>query len=137
MSVPDIRWGQRFNHFCKALGQLTKFVDKGELSELEVQGLIKSFEYTYELAWNTMKDYFEEQGETDIHGSRDAIRLAFRRGLIEAGETWMEMIKSRTLTSHTYQEKIAKDISDKIITDYFREFQSLRAKMASLMSDKS
>ncbi len=92
------------------------FIDKGELSELEMQGLIKAFEYICKLAWNTLKDYFEGQGETDIHGSRDAIRLAFRRGLIEAGERWMEMIESRTLTGHTYQEEVATDISDKIVT---------------------
>ncbi len=56
---------------------------KKELNELEKQGLIQAFEYTYELAWNTIKDYFENQGETGIHGSRDAFRLAFRRGLVE------------------------------------------------------
>jgi hypothetical protein len=46
----DIRWIQRFSNYQKALGQLKKFIDKGELSELEDQGLIKAFEYTYELA---------------------------------------------------------------------------------------
>ncbi|MGC8744755.1 MAG: nucleotidyltransferase substrate binding protein [Verrucomicrobiia bacterium] len=59
---------------------------------LEKQGLIQSFEYTYELAWNVLKDNLQMQGETDIHGSRDAIRLAFRRGLIDEGEVWMDMI---------------------------------------------
>ena len=43
--------------------QLTKFIEKGELSELEEQGIIKAFEYIYELAWNVIKDYYEEQGE--------------------------------------------------------------------------
>ena len=71
----DIRWKQRLDNFTKALRQLTKFIDKGELNELEQQGLIQSFEYTYELAWNTIKDFFEAQGETDILGSRDAMRM--------------------------------------------------------------
>lgn len=101
MSTDDIRWIQRYTHFNKALQQLTKFIVKGELNELEEQGLIQAFESTYELAWNTLKDYFEAQGETGIHGSRDAIRLAFHRGLIENGETWMNMIEARTLTTHT------------------------------------
>ena len=82
----DIRWKQRLHNFSKALRQLTKFIEKGELNELEQLGLIQSFEYTYELAWNTIKDLFEEQGQTDILGSRDAFRLAFKRGLIENGE---------------------------------------------------
>ena len=53
----DIRWEQRFSNYRKALNRLQKFIDKSELSELEEQGLIKAFEYTYELAWNTLKDF--------------------------------------------------------------------------------
>jgi len=133
----DIRWIQRFDNVKKAFGQLAKFIKKGELSELEQQGLIQSFKYTYELAWKTLKDYFERQGETDIHGSRDAFRLAFRYGLIEDGETWMDMIESRTLTAHTYNEDIAKDIADKIFNRYFPEFQALQTKMESLTEGAS
>jgi len=132
MSTKDIRWIQRFNHFKKALNQLTKFIEKGKLNELEQQGVIQSFEYTYELAWNTLKDFFEHQGETGIHGSRDAFRLAFKRELIEDGETWMDMIESRALTTHTYNEDVAKAIADKIFNRYFSEFQTLRTKMESL-----
>ena len=55
----DIRWKQRFENFSKAVRQLTKFIEKADLNELEQQGLIQSFEYTYELAWNTLKDFFE------------------------------------------------------------------------------
>lgn len=83
MAKKDIRWEQRFSNYQKALGQLQKFIDKGELSELEEQGLVKAFEYTYELAWNTIKDFLEFSGQTDIYGSRDAIRKAFELGLIE------------------------------------------------------
>ena len=59
MKENDIRWEQRFANYRKALAQLQKFIDKGELSELEKQGLIKAFEYTYELAWKTLKDFLE------------------------------------------------------------------------------
>ena len=83
----DIRWQQRFANFRKALSQLRKFVDKGELTELEEQGAIQAFEYTYELGWLVLKDFLEYQGLTDIFGSRDAIRKAFQAGLIEDGET--------------------------------------------------
>ena len=132
MSDQDIRWIQRYNHYTQALAQLTKFIEKGELNELEKQGLIQAFEYSYELAWNTIKDYFEAQGETDIHGSRDAFRLAFRRGLIEDGKTWMDMIKSRTLTSHTYNEDLAEEISTAIVNRYFSEFVAQRTKLQNL-----
>jgi nucleotidyltransferase substrate binding protein (TIGR01987 family) len=129
MIDPDIRWIQRFNNFSKALSQLKKFIDKGELNELEEQGLIQAFECTYELAWNTLKDYFEGQGETGIHGSRDAIRLAFRRDLIEEGDTWMKMIEDRTQTTHTYNEETAKGIAQAVIQRYYMEFKQLHGRL--------
>jgi len=135
MTIQDIRWIQRFNHFSKALSQLTRFIEKGALNELEKQGLIQSFEYTFELAWNTLKDYFEAQGETNIHGSRDVFRLVFRRGMIEDGETWMDMIKSRTLTAHAYDEEIAEKITADITTRYYPEFVTLAIQMESLKEE--
>lgn len=130
MGEKDIRWIQRFEHFTKALNQLTKFMERENLNELEEQGLIKSFEYTYELSWNLLKDFYETQGETNIQGSRDAFRLAFKRGLIANGEVWMDMIKSRALTVHTYDEKITKKITTAIRKDYFAEFQALSEKLS-------
>ena len=137
MSKPDVRWIQRFQNFSKALRQLTRFIEKGELNEFEQQGLIQSFEYTYELAWNTIKDFFEEQGETNILGSKNAFRLAFQRGLIEDGEVWMEMIKSRVLTSHTYNEDLAHAIVQSILTTYHGEFVRLHARFETLSQQSS
>lgn len=82
----DIRWKQRFYNYEKAVNQLTKFIEKEKLNELEEQGLIKVFKYTYELAWKVIKDYYEQQEEVAIQGSRDAIRIAFQRGLIADGD---------------------------------------------------
>jgi nucleotidyltransferase substrate binding protein (TIGR01987 family) len=137
MTTQDIRWIQRLNHFSKALAQLTKFIEKDDLNELEKQGLIQAFEYTYELAWNTIKDYFEAQGDVNILGSRDAFRLAFKRGLIEDGEIWMEMVKSRALTSHTYNEDVAETIAASILNSYFSRFVTLKAKMELLRKEFS
>jgi nucleotidyltransferase substrate binding protein (TIGR01987 family) len=131
----DIRWKQRFSNYQKALNQLQKFIDKGELSELEEQGLIKSFEYTYELAWNTLKDFLEFKGQSDIFGSRDAIRKAFQLGIIEDGEGWMDMLKSRNKTSHTYNEETAKEISKAVITFYYKLFKKLNEKLEKFNSD--
>ena len=128
----DIRWKQRFENYSKALRQLTRFIEKGALNEFEQQGLIQCFEYTYELAWNCIKDVFETQGEVGIIGSRDAFRLAFQRGLIENGETWMEMIKSRVLTSHTYNEDVADEISSRIVTEYYPEFIRLHLRLEAM-----
>ena len=131
----DIRWEQRFANYLKALARLQKFIDKGELSELEEQGLIKAFEYTYELAWNTIKDFLEYKGQTDIYGSRDAIRKAFELGLIDDGENWMDMLKSRNKTSHTYNEEIAREICQAVVKVYYSLLKQLEVKLESLRSD--
>ncbi|MEA3475471.1 MAG: nucleotidyltransferase substrate binding protein [Candidatus Cloacimonadota bacterium] len=129
MEFKDIRWEQRFSNYQKALFQLNKFIDKGKLSELEKQGLIKSFEYTYELAWNTIKDFLEYQGITDIIGSRDTFREAFKVGIITDAETWIDMLKSRNRTSHTYNEEIANEICNSIVDKYFSLFVELKDKI--------
>ena len=135
MKDKDIRWLQRFSNYDKAFKQLENAVNlakQRQLSELERQGLIQGFEYTYELAWNTIKDFYENQGEMEIQGSRDAIRLAFKRGLINDGDSWMAMIRSRTLTSHTYDEKIVKAVVDEIINCYYDEFLKLKKTLGQL-----
>ena len=129
----DVRWEQRFANFKKALSQLKKFVEKGELNELEEQGAIQAFEYTYELAWNVMKDFLEQQGQTDIYGSRDAIRKAFQLGLIQDGDKWMDAYVSRTKTSHTYNEDTAREVVDAIMGVYHGLFVALEEKMESLL----
>ncbi len=132
----DIRWIQRFSNYNKALTQLAKFVAKGEaLSELEEQGLIKSFEYTYELGWNVMKDFYENQGEANMQGSKDAIRLAYKRGLIEDGEGWMDMIASRTKTAHTYNRKTAEEVKETILYQYYPLFEKLKEKLLTFLTD--
>lgn len=128
----DVRWKQRFSNYMRALSQLEKFIDKGNLNELEEQGLIQAFEFTHELAWNVMKDYFVYQGNILITGSRDATREAFQKGLIEDGEGWMEMIKSRNQSSHTYNKDTLVEIQGKIFSLYFKLFVMFRNKMKSL-----
>lgn len=132
IEVQDVRWKQRFQNFTKALNQLQRFIDHGTLNELEEQGLIQSFEYTYELAWTTIKDYYAHQGVTDIQGSRDAFRLAANRELITDAPSWMKMVDSRIKTSHTYDESIAKEIVSLILQSYYPMLQTLHAKLQSL-----
>ena len=133
MKNNDIRWLQRFANYSKALTQLEKFVEKGkDLNELEKQGMIQAFEYNFELAWNLIKDYYAYQGVTEIQGSRDAFRLAFNRGLIEDGESWMQMITSRTKTFHTYNEETADEIASDILNKYFVLFKTLHQTMGKM-----
>jgi nucleotidyltransferase substrate binding protein (TIGR01987 family) len=132
MTSRDVRWIQRLKHFEQAHAQLEKAVElskKRPLSELEEQGVIQAFEYTHELAWNVLKDFLEEQGLRDLYGSKDSSREAFKRGLIENGGIWMDMIQSRNLTSHTYNRNISQKIVQAVLEHYFEEFTQLLAKL--------
>jgi nucleotidyltransferase substrate binding protein (TIGR01987 family) len=99
------------------------------LNEREQQGLIKAFGYTFELAWNTLRDLLRSQGNTTLLGSRDTLREAFRLGLIVAGETWMQMIQDRNLTSHSYNRSTADAIAEQIIHSYLPCFLKLRQRL--------
>ncbi len=137
--MEDIRWKQRFSNFTRALKTLRKAVELSKqrhLSELEQQGLIQGFEFTHELAWNVLKDYLEEQGFIGIIGSKNAAREAFKNGLIEDGESWMEMIRARNLTSHTYNTDIASDIAKDILNRFYPAFVHMEARFRKLFEQE-
>ena len=132
----DIRWIQRFDNYQRALQTLSRAVAlsaERPLSELEQQGLIQGFEFTHELAWNLLKDFLEAQGIAGLIGSRDAIRTAFKNGLLADGETWMEMIKARNLSSHTYQLELANRLAAEILQRFYPAFLALEQKMQELV----
>jgi len=117
----DCRWQQRFNNYRRALAKLQDAVELSRqraLSELETQGLIQAFEFTHELAWNVMKDYLEFQGYDTITGSRDAIRLAFKVGLVADGENWIDTIVGRNKSTQTYDAATADNLLLKITNCY-------------------
>ena len=134
----ELRWVLRLSNYEKALESLTAAVELSKtraLSDLEKQGLIQAFEFTHELAWNVMKDYFNYQGTQDITGSRDASREAYSKGLVQDGEGWMAMIQSRNKTSHTYNQTVANEIVEAITQTYFMLFKALLHKLSALKSN--
>ena len=140
MADPDIRWRQRFDNFQRALQVLERGVELARqrpLSELEQQGLIQGFEFTHELAWNLLKDYLQYQGISGIIGSRDATRLAFQNDLISDGEGWMEMIKARNQSSHTYNLEQANTIARDVIDRFAPLFGALRERFTALSQEPS
>lgn len=138
--MPDIRWKQRFNNYLRAFQTLGRGVDVARtraLSELEQQGLIQSFEFTHELAWNVLKDYLEYKGITGLIGSKDATRVAFKNNLIEQGEYWMKMIEDRNLTSHTYDPAIAQSVVEDILERFYPAFERMTQKFIKLNDQPS
>ncbi len=148
MSLQDLRWKQCFNNYVKAFLKLEEAILKIKveyqiktdgsinkdsfLNYIIKEGLILRFEYTHELAWNVMKYFLVNTGNNNIFGSKDATREAFAAGLIKNGEVWMDMIKSRNKTSHTYNEETAVDIFMKIVHEYHQEFNQFKNRMEEL-----
>jgi len=133
--MQDIRWRRRFENYLKAFQTLVEAAELArvrELSKLEQQGVIQGFKFTHELAWNVLKDYLEEQGFVGIIGSKNATREAFKNGLITDGEAWMDMIKARNLTSHTYNTEIARSIVNNILARFFPAFAALAQTFSAL-----
>ena len=125
----DIRWRQRFGNFKKALGQLERFLEKSDLNELEIQGLVQAFEYTFELAWKTLQDLLIFKGFSGIAGPKPVLQQSFEDGYIGNGEGWMRMLESRNLASHTYNEEIAERIVKEIRREYFNLMQALMIRL--------
>ena len=130
MADADVRWLQRLENYSRALATLQRAIATARLrplSELEEQGLIQTFEFTHELSWLLLKDFLVDQGVSGISGSRDAVV----RGLLSAGSesTWMAMIRSRNLTSHTYNPALAREIAELIQHSYGPALQALQDGM--------
>lgn len=139
----DIRWIQRFDNYQKALARLQEAadivsnaisspIDRNSIQLLK-EGLLQRFEFTQELAWKTIKDYLEFQGEENIMGSRDAFRHALRLGIIN-DDRWLNSITDRNITSHAYDESEAGIIYDNVIKVYLPLFINFQKKMIELQN---
>lgn len=133
----DIRWKQRFDKYKQALHLLESAVLEYADTEIDIikEGIIQRFEFTHELAWKVMQDYLKAQGEVDVFGSKIATRLAFNRELINQGEIWLDMIETRNITVHTYDEKILNEQFQKVVNNYlplFLQFQQRLEKLCQI-----
>ena len=129
-----MRWLQRLENYGRALAALQRAMATAQqrpLSELEEQGLIQAFEFTHELSWLLLKDFLVDQGVSGISGSRDAVREAVVRELLSPGSEadWMAMIRSRNLTSHTYNPALAREIATLIVERYGPALLQLQSAM--------
>ncbi|WP_223111629.1 nucleotidyltransferase substrate binding protein [Thiospirochaeta perfilievii] len=103
----DVRWKQRFSNFKRAFLLLRDALDGdiSKLNQLEKEGVIQRFEYTFELAWKVLKDRMEYDGIIfDIISPKAVIRKAYESKYIDNLEVWFNMIGDRNLMSHTYDE---------------------------------
>ena len=119
MDNQDVRWEQRFQNFTKSMRYLEDALQIPNPDIVQKAGIIQFFEMSFELAWNMVKDYLEQQGFVDIKSPRGAIKKAFEIGIIENGHDWMDLLLDRNLTAHTYDEQKATDMEQLIQNKYF------------------
>ena len=122
--LKTIRWQQRFQNLEKALTQLEKGLAIEHPTDIEQQGIIQSFEFTFELSWKTLKDFLEAQGVT-CQFPREVIKKGFQHEIIAKGEIWLEMLGKRNLLAHTYDEKLASEAYRLIKEKFASEIQQL------------
>jgi len=126
----DIRWIQRYDSFQKAFNRIIEVTNSlkrpNELSELEQEGLIQRFEYTFELAWKVLQDILKYKGYEFMQGPNGTLQKAFEDGLISNHDAWRRMSKARVTTSHIYDAKEALAIVESIYDEYSGLLKSLK-----------
>lgn len=126
------RFEERKEDLKKATNKLNEAL-KEEVTELEIDGILHRFEFTFELAWKTMKDCLENQGIVGKIGSpREILKEAFTAGLIDDGEAWMDMMLSRNELSHLYDEETSREIYEDIKEKYIMEINKLVQKLDTI-----
>ena len=124
------RYEQRLQDFENAFMKLKEGTQKENPDDLEIDGVLQRFEFTFELAWKTLKDYMEYQGFSNKIGSpREIIQQAFKHGIIEDGETWIKMMLSRNALSHLYDENTSRKIYEEIKKQYIELLEALIEKL--------
>ena len=119
VSSKEIRWKQRFQNFEKSLNYLEQAMQIQNPDIIQKAGLIQFFEMGFELSWNVMKEYMEEQGFLELRSPRDTIKKAFEIQLITDGHAWLRTLQNRNLTSHTYDEENAEKVVKEIQSVYY------------------
>jgi len=123
-------YSQKFENYKNALSRLNDGIIKfDQTNDLLRDGLIQRFEFTFELAWKTLKAIFEDEGLTGLNSPKTVLREAFAAGLIEKDELWLAMLSDRNTTAHIYSEQLAIEICGKIIKEYACEFNELKEKI--------
>lgn len=118
----NTRWKQRFENFEKAYHTFCRLLARLEQEnqdEAVLMALTQAFEFTYELAWKTIKDYLESEGYEQLNSPRQTIRTAFKAGVISEAELWMAVIEKRNLASHTYNQTVLQETVDYIQREFF------------------
>lgn len=110
----------------KALKSLTEACEAPITEDRDKAGIIKNFEFVYELTWKTLKRKLEDEGQITTT-PKDVIRKAFEFNYILDEELWLQIIKDRNLTVHTYDQDLADELIKEIKGPHLKEFSRILA----------
>ena len=118
-NADEIRWQQRLATFGNALSELTAACERSDYTNLERSGLVQTFEFSFALAWKTLKDLLFYEGY-DERTPRAVIRRSFAAGYLgeDDCETLIDALKKRNLLSHTYRQELALE-AEALIKDHY------------------
>ena len=114
------------NKFKNALDRLSEVMAIKD-SSIAVDAAIQRFEFTFELAWKTLKRVLYQEGIV-AQTPREVLKEGFKLGYIRDEQLWLKMLSDRNNMSHTYNEEQAKDVYN-TIPDYIIVLQSLYKKI--------
>ncbi len=106
------RLNRNLINFAKALTRFSEVLQEPE-SLIVLDATIQRFEFTYELMWKTLKNFLENIHGIRVISPRQVFKEAYALSFIESDELFLEMLHSRNLLSHTYNEKLANEIYHK------------------------
>ena len=123
---PDTRFEHQRNNLLKALQALERSVEVPVEEPRDLSGIIKDFEIVYELSWKALKTYLELLGH-EAKSARDTFAIGYQLSYLQDQDVWMDMISDRNLTVHTYDERFAEAMVERIKTLYVPAFQTLKS----------
>ncbi|PSN13690.1 nucleotidyltransferase [filamentous cyanobacterium CCT1] len=135
----NLRWVQRFQNFDDALKTFSRVFERYQATpndEVIQIALIQAFEFTFEIAWKTMKDFLEYEGYSGAGNSKQTVRVAFQAGLIANAEGWMAAIARRNMTSHVYNAVVLQETIDFIRDEFKPLVQALYNKLSDQLNSK-
>ena len=120
------RFEARKQNLINATNRLKEALNEKE-NDLMIDAVLHRYEFTFELAWKTIKDYLEYNGYSDnIASPRAIIQLAYQAKVINNGDTWINMMLDRNALSHLYDEEKLREIYENVKNIYLNELNELK-----------
>ena len=122
---------ENFGNAVNRLNEANVVYKKNSDNDIYQDALIKRFEFTFELAWKTLREFMLDQGYSlEILSPKGVISFAWREGIISNEERWLDMLQSRNMSAHDYGRELSADIADKISNRYCKELTALKKYIA-------